>query len=264
HCGKRCKAPAGAAGKGATCPRCGAHFQVPTPETPPAPGVQTATVSCPGCRRLIHLPAEELALPSIQCAKCLVHFRPADHLAREQPPPPPPLVAAAVAVLCPCCGGHVEIDPRLAGYTVACPHCGQQLQGSPPRSGAAPQVGHVSAAPPVPEPAGTPSRQNPGDGDDELPSRRRRRTEASGGAAVPTLGIASMVLGVVGLLLSLIPCIGVYSLPLSALGVLVGIVGGVVALSRGGHGIGFPIAGLALNGTALAIAIFWLGLLNAA
>lgn len=72
-----------------------------------------------------------------------------------------------------------------------------------------------------------------------------------------------MVLGVVALLFSFIPCIGVFSMPLSGLGLLLGILGGVVALSRSGRGIGFPIAGSAINGMALLIALFWLKLASA-
>src|SRR5262249_12116425 len=101
-------------------------------EKPLAPAVQTVPVSCPGCGRLIQLPAEELAFPSIQCGKCLVHFRPADHVAREQPPPAPPVAAAAV--LCPCCGGPVRTDPRLAGPPVSCPYCKGPFMSAPPRA----------------------------------------------------------------------------------------------------------------------------------
>ena len=67
-----------------------------------------------------------------------------------------------------------------------------------------------------------------------------------------------MVLGVVGLLLSLIPCVGWIGLPLSGLGLVLGVVGGVVAVARKGHGVGFPIAGSAISGLALAIGGFWL------
>src|SRR5262245_42921931 len=34
-------------------------------------------VICPACGRHIHLPDEEMSLPSIQCARCDNHFRPA-------------------------------------------------------------------------------------------------------------------------------------------------------------------------------------------
>jgi DNA-directed RNA polymerase subunit RPC12/RpoP len=87
QCGKRCKAPADAAGRRATCPRCGSRLEVPVPENPLRRGQPDATVSCPGCGRLIGLAADELALPSIQCTRCDIHFRPADHVAGQEPLP---------------------------------------------------------------------------------------------------------------------------------------------------------------------------------
>jgi hypothetical protein len=80
--------------------------------------------------------------------------------------------------------------------------------------------------------------------------------------AAHSLGIGSVVLGVVGLMLSFMPCVGWIGLPLSALGLLLGVAGGAVAVSRGGHGIGFPITGFAVSGLALAIGAFWLFLLT--
>jgi hypothetical protein len=63
---------------------------------------------------------------------------------------------------------------------------------------------------------------------------------------------------------SLIPCMGLLSLPLSGLGLLLGFVGGIVALSRNGRGIGFPIAGSALCAMSLVFGVLWLGVLTAA
>jgi hypothetical protein len=70
-----------------------------------------------------------------------------------------------------------------------------------------------------------------------------------------------MVLGIVGLLLGLIPCVGWIGLPLSGLGLLLGVAGGVVAVLRGGRGVGFPIAGSGISGLALVIGGFWLFLI---
>jgi hypothetical protein len=39
--------------------------------------------------------------------------------------------------------------------------------------------------------------------------------------------------------------------------------GGIVAVRREGQGVGYPIAGLALNLFSLLIANFWLGLFDA-
>jgi hypothetical protein len=73
-----------------------------------------------------------------------------------------------------------------------------------------------------------------------------------------------MALGVVGLCLGLIPCVGWIGFPLSGLGLLLGLAGGVVAVFRGGRGVGFPIAGSAICGMALVIGVFWLFVLTAA
>ena len=71
-----------------------------------------------------------------------------------------------------------------------------------------------------------------------------------------SLGIASMVLGILAFLICWIPFLNVIGLPLSGLGVLLGIIGIIIAATRGGSGIGFPIAGTAISGLALMIVIW--------
>lgn len=58
-----------------------------------------------------------------------------------------------------------------------------------------------------------------------------------------SLGIASLILGVVAFAICWIPLLGMLGIPLSGLGLLLGIVGTIVAVVRRGSGIGFPIAG---------------------
>jgi len=70
-----------------------------------------------------------------------------------------------------------------------------------------------------------------------------------------SLGIVSLILGVVAFLICWIPLIGVVSIPVSALGVLLAAIGLLVALVRRGSGIGWPIGGGAVSGLALAIGI---------
>src|SRR5207248_3343933 len=72
--------------------------------------------------------------------------------------------------------------------------------------------------------------------------------------------VGSMVVGVVALLFSFIPCVGMVSVPLSGLGLMLGMLGGGVALLRRGRGIGFPVAGSAINVMALLIGLFWVRL----
>lgn len=70
-----------------------------------------------------------------------------------------------------------------------------------------------------------------------------------------SLGLASVILGVLAFLICWIPAVGCISLPLSALGTLLALIGFIVALTRGGTSIGFPIAGGAVSALALAIGI---------
>jgi len=69
-----------------------------------------------------------------------------------------------------------------------------------------------------------------------------------------SLGIASIVLGVLAFTICWIPFLGVLGMPLSALGLLLGAIGVLVALLRKGASIGFPIAGVAISGIALTVA----------
>lgn len=68
-----------------------------------------------------------------------------------------------------------------------------------------------------------------------------------------SLGIGSIVVGILGLMVCWIPLLGLLGVPLSALGLLCGVIGIIIALTRHGRGIGFPIAGSAVSGLALVI-----------
>lgn len=70
-----------------------------------------------------------------------------------------------------------------------------------------------------------------------------------------SLGIASLVLGILAFLICWIPLLGIIGFPLGVLGLLLGAVGLVIALVRRGASIGFPIAGIAV--CALATLITW-------
>jgi hypothetical protein len=171
------------------------------------------------------------------------------------------------------------------GKRAKCPRCGQMITvPSPPVATILPPIPVAAqAAIPVAQPlAGkaepldqldvipSKSPRRPVDDDErDAPrsSRRFRRDEpdhapASSGA-VHSLGIASVILGVVSLPIAMIPCLGFIGLPLSGLGLLLGVVGGVVSLTRHGRGIGFPIAGTGISGLAALFGIFWLFLLGA-
>ncbi len=76
-----------------------------------------------------------------------------------------------------------------------------------------------------------------------------------------SLGVASLVLGIVAFMICWIPLVNLLGVPLAALGLLLGLIGLLVAFTRGGASIGFPIAGSAVCGLALFIAISMTGAL---
>jgi len=65
-----------------------------------------------------------------------------------------------------------------------------------------------------------------------------------------------MVLGILAFLICWIPFLNLLGLPLSRLGVLLGIIGIIISATRGGSGVGFPIAGTAISGLALVIVVW--------
>lgn len=70
-----------------------------------------------------------------------------------------------------------------------------------------------------------------------------------------SLGVASLILGIIAFLICWIPIVSLIGVPLSALGLVLGLIGLPVALSRRGASVGYPIAGIAVCGLALFIAI---------
>jgi hypothetical protein len=68
-----------------------------------------------------------------------------------------------------------------------------------------------------------------------------------------SLGVAAIILGTLALLVSWIPFVGAFGLPLSGIGLVLAVIGLVIAL-RGGRGLGYHIAGIAICGLAILMA----------
>lgn len=89
---------------------------------------------------------------------------------------------------------------------------------------------------------------------DDAPARRRP-TRPPPLPPSNSLGITSLVIGVACLPLMCVPAVGALVIPLGGLGLLLGFVGLLVSVSRHGHGIGFPVGGIAVNAVAVTVAV---------
>jgi hypothetical protein len=186
-----------------------------------------------------------------------------------------------VTVTCPNCATKLKAPDSAVGRKVKCPKCEGVI--AVPTAHVEPvdrARRGVQAEPPdpVPYPA-SPSRRRRQDDDEDndRPLSRRRREEdyeddydddrgpsrrepAQGGGLPMGLGIASLSVGVLGLLIALIPCVGAFGWPICAVGLVLGVVGLFLGISKG-NAIAFPIAGSAVSGVALAISLMWVFLI---
>lgn len=144
---------------------------------------------------------------------------------------------------CPHCNLTLEDRPELAGMTFACPSCAGMFT--------------------VPAPLAVASHRPPAVSTERsfgIDAHRVSAPHSTVYVNVPkqhsnSFGTASMVLGVVGLLVCWIPFFG---LPLAALGLLLGLFGFLASLGRGGSGMGTSIAGGFVSALVLVVAgSFW-------
>jgi len=79
-----------------------------------------------------------------------------------------------------------------------------------------------------------------------------------------TLGIISIVIGVLGMLVGWIPFIGLLAVPLAIIGLTLAGIGGLIALMKGFKGIGMPLLGGLISVMALVLPILSTGGTSAA
>ncbi len=162
----------------------------------------------------------------------------------------------SISVTCSACGQKLKVADAAAGKRGKCPKCGglvqipdsempcEVVEPIPLRRAEPAVVQRVYAAPITAAPAPVATAPPP------VPTVNVKLPRRGS-----SLGIAACILGILAFLICWVPLIGLVGVPLSALGLLLGIIGLLVAFFRKGAGIGFPIAGSAISGLALFVAI---------
>jgi hypothetical protein len=171
---------------------------------------------------------------------------------------------------CPVCNQLIQVPPDCAGRKGKCTGCGNPLVVPSADSGAAAAMPRPIArpVPPAPQP------QTPPASDFDFPieglvpatytpqPQYQQPMYAPPQAAVQvniqtshasnSLGIASLVLGILSYFVCFIPPV---TLLLASLGLLLGIGGIVMSVRRQGTGIGYSIAGVAVNGIPVLVVL---------
>jgi hypothetical protein len=180
-----------------------------------------------------------------------------------------------ITVVCPQCEARLSAPEEASGLPVQCPRCGTTFDAP-----AVPTVpaGAVQATPPLPLVTAVPvlideesgrgarARSRPGwEGGRPRRARSRRREDdlALADTGLQTgLGIAALVVGVLGAGVTFLPRMTVLGLVTCGAGVILGMVALVVGLARGRRGLGLPVAGVSVSGAALVVAGTWLVVLG--
>jgi len=162
----------------------------------------------------------------------------------------------SIRIHCPRCGQRLRVPEVRDGRRLRCPQCNEVVRVAFADSSPVAEEPSASAAAPAPDSA----------------------SPALGGAAWPwhsRFGLLAAVLGLTSVLILCLPVVGHASIVLSSLGLLVGLCGLFDALRRGapppprlplaggagvarGFGaraIDFPLAGIGVCATALALAL---------
>ena len=164
----------------------------------------------------------------------------------------------------------------MAGRQGKCPGCGDRVTVPPLETASqdwlADPPATKTAVPPIAPPIAPPARvvEQPRDIVEHVPAAPVQppvavqlnvsQTNTTPSNTSSSLGIASLVIGVLSLFTFCIPLVG---LLVSLLGLGLGAAGLTMAILRKGRGIGFSIAGIVLSGISLLVALFFMFAMSA-
>jgi predicted Zn finger-like uncharacterized protein len=141
-----------------------------------------------------------------------------------------------VVVRCPTCGTRLEVDAEYRGREVRCGACAELFVAEPDRRPADDE-----------NPSRRPYHRRRDEDDFDRP-RRKRRSDGSS-----ALAVAGLVCGGLSLGMGFCPCVVMVGLPLAGVGLLFA---GLAA--RNPDSRTAAVVGLAVNGVAVAVWVFWL------
>lgn len=164
-------------------------------------------------------------------------------------------------VFCPRCRTRFQVPEQAAGKTATCSnqrcHAKFVIPSLPAVTGVGAAGGFAGGMVPAARPPREVSLPNPSELTIQLDTSSRRPSSVTIQAAAPSnsMGIVSLVVGILALLLCWLPMMNRLGYVIGGLGVALGLLGMLVASQQRGASIGFPIGGLVLSIVGLTLAI---------
>lgn len=163
---------------------------------------------------------------------------------------------------CPKCGRSIRIPAAMLGRSAKCPGCSAPIKIPSGPKGASPPAAEHKIPPPPAKPAPPPVRSTIVEPSEVVEKTTNVNVPAGhpvgvqvnveSNKATNSLGIASLVVGVLSLFVCWIPLVG---FSLGGLGLVLGVCGIVVSLKRKGTGIGYSIAGAAVSTVGILLGV---------
>ncbi len=164
---------------------------------------------------------------------------------------------------CPYCGNGIKVNDSAAGKSGKCNQCGEKVR-VPEATQIIRNTPEIVRSQEVPShyqnPQPVPYQQPPQIASPNVSVNIQQESRAAN-----SMGIASVILGVLAFLLCWIPFVNILAFILGSISALLAVIGLFLGISRKGSGIGYSIAGGALSAIALFFSVgFFLALFGSA
>jgi hypothetical protein len=155
---------------------------------------------------------------------------------------------------CPDCNKKIKVKPEFAGRSGKCPNCSVKLVVPSPQKPASQPIQQSlrSRTLPVEKASNdisfSPAPITPAIQTQSSVPQTAVQVNIHNSQATNSLGISSLIIGILSVFVCWLP---IFGFVLSGLGLLLGVIGIAMSVIRRGTGIGYSIAGSALNGFAI-------------
>ncbi len=130
---------------------------------------------------------------------------------------------------CSKCGEGMEAPNSLYDDVLSCPKCNNDEVVKPSKPAASPPI---------------------------IPIKKDVAQKNVPAKSTSGLGVASLVMGIIACLISIVPVLGIFGIPIAVIGIIIGFVGFLIALIGRKAKLGFPVSGIFVSILAIFVSVF--------